>query len=264
MKKAVVALIVLLLLSIYACKKDNIITLKVMSYNIHHGEGQDTILDLSRIGQIIKSKSPDICVLQEIDYFCSRSDSVDQTDYLSRETNMKGTFGKFMDFQGGEYGMATLVAKPIISTKVLKLPEGKYEPRSSIIHEIEIAEGCIIALADVHFEWIDGEEGNENRMKQAQALLKYLKTLDRATIIIGDFNCTPDSPPMQYFVEQGFIFMSKGKDNLSFQGNSNVEIDHVIYRGLSDVKFIEKSIQLLDEPIASDHRPLVAELEVIF
>lgn len=235
-----------------------------MSYNIHHGEGQDTILDLPRIADIIKSQSPDICALQEVDHLCSRSDSVNQTEFLGQQTSMKATFGKFMDFQGGEYGMATLLTKPIISTKVLQLPEGKYEPRSSIIHEIEIAKGCIIAMADVHFEWIDGAEGNANRMMQSQALVKYLNTLDRATIIIGDFNCTPDSPPMQYFAEQGFVFISKGNDNLSFQGNANVEIDHVIYRNLPDVKFNEKSIKLLDEPIASDHRPLVAELDVVF
>lgn len=235
-----------------------------MSYNIHHGEGQDTVLDLSRIENIINSQSPDICVLQEIDHFCYRSDSIDQTSYLAGSTSSKGSFGKFMDFQGGDYGMATLSKIPVISTKVLQLPDGKYEPRSSIVQEIQIAETCTIAIANVHFEWIDGDEGNANRMAQSKALVAYLDKLNRATIITGDFNCTPDTPPMQYFSSQGFEFMTKGKDNLSFQGNSNVEIDHLIYRNSDTIKFKEKSIQLLNEPIASDHRPLVAELEVVF
>lgn len=254
----------LILSGLSACNTEQRADLNIMSYNIRHGVGLDTILDLSRSAEIIKSQSPDICGLQEIDHLCSRSDSVDQTSYLAQQTGMTGTFGKFMDFQNGEYGMATLSSKPLLSTKVLQLPDGKYEPRSSIVHEIKIAEECIIAFANVHFEWISGEEGIANRMRQAKALVKYLDDLNRPTIITGDFNCTPDSPPMEYFYSQGFSFFTKGDDNLSFQGNSNVEIDHLIYRSTTDVRFKEKSIDLLGEPIISDHRPLVAELEVIF
>lgn len=224
----------------------------------------DGVLDLTRIEKIIKTNSPDLVGLQEVDHFCSRSDSVGQIDQFAESTKMQGTFGKFMDFQGGEYGLATLSGLSLISTKVLVLPEGKYEPRSSIVHEVQIAEGCIIAFANVHFDWIEDEEGSVNRLKQAKALVKYIDALDRGSIIIGDFNCTPDSPTMQYFAEQGFYFIPKEADNLSFQGDTKVEIDHVIYRSKGDVVFKEKSIQLLDEPITSDHRPLVAEIEVAF
>ena len=83
-----------------------------MSYNIRHGIGNDTILDLSRSAKIITSYSPDLCALQEVDNFCLRSDSIGQTDYFARKTLMTGTFGKFMNLQGGAYGMATLSAKP--------------------------------------------------------------------------------------------------------------------------------------------------------
>lgn len=248
--------------SFYACKQQSITDLKIMSYNIRHGEGMDSVLDLSRSAKIIKSQSPDLCGVQEVDGFCLRSDSVGQTNYLAEYTSMTGTFGPFMDFQGGEYGMATLVSQPIISTKVLQLPDGKYEPRSAIVQEVQIATNCTIAFANVHFEWISGEEGDANRLKQAKTLVEYMDKINRATIITGDFNCTPDSPTMQYFAEQGFVFVQKGKDNLSFQGNNKVEIDHVIYRNKNDVSFKKKSVQLLDEPVVSDHRPLIVELEV--
>ena len=91
-----------------------------MSYNIRHGEGLDTILDLSRSAKIIKLQAPDLCGLQEVDNFCLRTDSIEQTAYLAQKTKMKGTFGKFMNFQGGEYGMATLINKPLKSTKKYK------------------------------------------------------------------------------------------------------------------------------------------------
>ena len=235
-----------------------------MSYNIRHGEGIDTILDLSRSATIIKSQAPDLCALQEVDNYCPRTDSIGQTDYVAQKAQMTGTFGAFMDFQGGQYGMATLSAKPLISTKVVRLPDAKHEPRSSIVHEIQIVDDCNIIFANVHFEWISTEEGSANRLLQAKSLLKYIDALNKATIITGDFNCPPDSPTMRYFTEQGFVFVGKGADNLSFQGETKSEIDHLIYRNSPNVKFKKKSIQLLNEPIASDHRPLIVELEIIY
>jgi endonuclease/exonuclease/phosphatase family metal-dependent hydrolase len=248
----------------YTCKKEKVVSLKVMSYNIRHGEGLDTILDLSRQANIIKSIAPDICGIQEVDDFCLRSGNVRQTEYLAQNTNMLGTFGKFMDLQQGEYGMATLTTKPIISTKILKLPDGKFEPRTAIVHKIKMADGCIITFANVHFDWITEKEGSINRLKQSKALVKYLDSLNRPTVITGDFNCTPNSPTMTYFASQGFEFVTKGIDNLSFQGKEKAEIDHLIYKNFDDITFTKKNAYLLKEPIASDHRPFIIELEVTY
>jgi len=251
-------------LGILSCGPDQEIEIKVMSYNIKHGVGLDTILDLTRSANIIKEQAPDLCALQEIDDSCMRSGSISQTDQLARHTGLTGTFGKFMDFQGGEYGMATLIGKPLISTKVLKLPDGKYEPRTAIVHEVQLADNCIIAFANVHLDWIGDDEGSANRLKQAKTLVAYLNVLNRAAIITGDFNCTPDSPTMRYFEEQGFEFVNKGKDRFSFQGDRKAEIDHLIFRNTETIRFKSKNTVLLDEPIVSDHRPLITELEVVF
>lgn len=264
MKKIVYILICLSFFSSCKIQQEKSINLKIMSYNIRHGEGLDTILDLSRSAKIIKSQLPDLCGLQEVDNFCMRSDSTGQIDYLAHNTNMTGTFGKFMNFQGGEYGMATLSRKPLLTTKVLQLPNSKFEPRASIVHEVQIAEDCDIVFANVHFEWNIGKEASSIRLNQAKVLIDYIDTLKKATIITGDFNCTPESPTMQYFTEQGFVFVQKGENNLSYQGGHKAEIDHVIYRNADNVKFKKKSVQLLKEPIASDHFPLIVELEVIY
>lgn len=262
MKKILIALLLICTVSSCTSKKQQRIPLKIMSYNIRHGVGLDTIFDLSRSAAIIKAQAPDLCALQEIDHHCRRSDSLDQTGILATETGLQGTFGKFMDFDGGQYGMATLVKGPVISSKILPLPDGIHEPRSSIVQEVEITKGYSIVFANVHFDWIGGKEGSDSRVKQAKALVEYLNTLEKATIITGDFNCTPDSPTMNYFAEQGFVFVPKGDDRLSFQGGEKVEIDHLIYRNSGTMEFKTKTIRLLDEPVVSDHRPLVAELEV--
>jgi endonuclease/exonuclease/phosphatase family metal-dependent hydrolase len=263
MKSTLLILSCSILFGSCAIKQEQSIDLKIMSYNIRHGEGLDAVIDLSRAVKIINSYKPDLCALQEVDNFCLRSDSIGQTDYLAQNTSMTGTFGAFMKFQGGEYGMATLSAKPLISTKVLQLPKAKFEPRASIVHEVQIIEGCAILFVNVHLDWVSGKEGSANRLKQATALVDYLDNLKKATIITGDFNCTPDSPTMQYFAEKGFVFVQKGEDNLSFQGENKSEIDHVIYRNAENIKFEKNTAQLIIEPIASDHRPLLVELKVI-
>ena len=244
------------LLSFQSCFSKRTIDLKVMSYNIRHGEGLDTILDLSRAAQIIKDASPDLCGIQEIDQFCTRSGSVGQTEYLGEYTSMTGTFGKFMDYQNGEYGLATLSSKPLRSTTVLQLPDGKYEPRSAIVHETEIAEDCTILFANVHFDWIS----EDDRLAQAKTLVNYLSTSQLPAVITGDFNSTPDSPTMQYFYSKGFEYVDKGNDHLSFQGKTKSDIDHLIFRNSENVTFKAKAVRLLNEPLASDHRPLVVDL----
>ncbi|MCU4157051.1 endonuclease/exonuclease/phosphatase family protein [Carboxylicivirga sp. A043] len=262
MKTVIVTLSVLCLISLVGCQQS--IGLKIMSYNIRHGEGLDNELDLSRSGQVIKSEAPHLCALQEVDSYCRRSDSVNQTNYLAQYTSMTGTFGKFMDFDGGEYGMATLSSKPLLSTKVLQLPNGLHEPRSAIVHEVEIAKACTIVFVNVHFDWLESEEGVKSRLSQARALMRYINTTDKAVVIAGDFNCTSQSPTMQYFAEQGFVLVDKGEDNLSFQGEGKAEIDHVIYRNAANLQVKVKECYLLNEPIVSDHRPLVAALEIIY
>ena len=63
MRKVELIYIILLIgmFSIFGCKHKETINLKVMSYNIRHGEGMDTVLDLSRAATIIKLIEPDLC-----------------------------------------------------------------------------------------------------------------------------------------------------------------------------------------------------------
>jgi len=42
-------------------------TLRVLTYNIHHGEGTDGVFDLPRIADVIRSVEPDLVALQEVD-----------------------------------------------------------------------------------------------------------------------------------------------------------------------------------------------------
>ena len=86
--------------------------LKVMSYNIHHGEGIDRRLDLERIAAVIADSGADIVALQELDQSTRRTGGVAQTEVLAHHLGMHHQFAKALHFQGGAYGLAVLVGGP--------------------------------------------------------------------------------------------------------------------------------------------------------
>jgi len=69
------------------------VRLRVISYNIHHGEGVDTRLDLPRIAKVLLSEQPDLVALQEVDERAARTGSVSQPAELARLTAMHVAFG---------------------------------------------------------------------------------------------------------------------------------------------------------------------------
>ena len=91
-------------------------SINVVSYNIKHGAGMDGRLDLSRSANVLEALKPDLVALQEIDNTCTRSGGKNQAAELGKALGMHHAFGKFMDFQGGEYGLAVLSRYPILKT----------------------------------------------------------------------------------------------------------------------------------------------------
>ena len=97
-----------ILMLLAGCTSKNNKPITVLSYNIHHGAGMDTILNLERIARVIKSESPDIVALQEVDINTERTGKVNQIEVLGKLTNMNFAFGKSIDLLGGQYGNAIL------------------------------------------------------------------------------------------------------------------------------------------------------------
>ncbi|MGZ5544081.1 MAG: endonuclease/exonuclease/phosphatase family protein, partial [Limisphaerales bacterium] len=88
---------------------------RVMTYNIHHGEGLDHKVDLPRIAALIKREKADIVALQEVDKGVTRTDRRDLTAELAKLTGMTGVFSNNHYFQGGEYGNAILSRFPVLT-----------------------------------------------------------------------------------------------------------------------------------------------------
>ena len=88
--------------------------LRVMTYNIHHGEGLDGKVDLLRIAQLIQREGADIVALQEVDKGVARTARRDLPAELAALTGMTCVFSNNFPFQGGEYGNAVLTRFPVL------------------------------------------------------------------------------------------------------------------------------------------------------
>ena len=58
--------------------------LKILTYNISHGLGLDKVIDVKRQAELIKSLTPDIACIQEIDVLSNRTLQIDEIAILSK------------------------------------------------------------------------------------------------------------------------------------------------------------------------------------
>ncbi len=222
--------------------------LRVMTYNIHHGEGTDGKFDLERIAKVILAEKPDLVAIQEVDVKTGRSSGVDQAAELSRLTGMHGRFGKFMDFNGGEYGQMVLSRFPIKAVTNHPLPRGP-EPRAALAVEVDLPDGEPLVFVGNHLYMTEAE-----RLAQAKALREAVGADPKARVILaGDFNSKPGESPMGHLRER---WSDPGADETAATWPSDepkVEIDYI----LVPTDFRKVRYEVLGEKVASDHRPLM-------
>src|SRR5690606_19457021 len=96
------------------------ITLRILTYNIYHGETTDGRVDMDLFASIINEVKPDLVALQEVDKNAKRTGVIDITKELSKRTGLNGHFVKHRDFQGGEYGNAILSRFPVTDIHVIQ------------------------------------------------------------------------------------------------------------------------------------------------
>ena len=232
-------------------------TLRVLTYNIHHGEGRDGRFDLPRLADVMKSAEPDLVALQEVDERTERADGVDQLAELERLTDMHGEFGKAMGYRGGSYGVAVLSRWPLLSATNRPLPSSPdLEPRTALTVEVRAgAGGPLLQFTTTHFD----QTRADDRLAQATYLDRVLVREARATILAGDMNARPDTDVMKVFEPQWTIAPSADASPAVPDGRPRLRGDYVLFRPPEGWRVIES--RTIDETVASDHRPLLVVLE---
>ena len=221
--------------------------LRVLTYNIHHGEGSDRKFDLERLAKIITAAEPDVVAVQEVDRKTRRASGVDQAAELGKLTGMHAQFGKAMAYSDGEYGEAILTRQKPTKVQVHALPHGSgREPRAAIAVTLA-AHGGLPELIFVGTHLC--HQSNDDRVAQAKTINEaYPPGSKTVAILAGDLNARTASPPMREF----------GKQWTDTMPNRN-KIDYVLVRPGDPWRVIEAKV--IPEPVASDHDPVLVVLE---
>lgn len=262
MKRRQLLLSILLLTTLASCQsreqgktRRGDYDLRVMTYNIRHGEGVDGVVDLERTAEVLSRNAPDLVALQEVDRQVARTGSVDQVRELARLTEMNPAFAKFMDLEGGVYGLAILSRFPIERSWSIELPPGQHEPRTALAVRVNVPQVGPVTFVCLHFDWLAEDF---SRYAQAEALIAALSGVDTPVILAGDFNDTPNSRTMSRLREVYTNAEKPREDRRTFSSTDpQREIDFVLYKPAR--RFIAE-VRVLDEPVASDHRPVIAKL----
>jgi endonuclease/exonuclease/phosphatase family metal-dependent hydrolase len=236
------------------------VRLRVLSYNIHHGEGLDKKIDLERLARVIRAAEPDLVALQEVDRNTKRSGGVDQPRELGRLTGLKEIFERNIPFQGGDYGNAVLTRLPVKRHRNHALPSF-YKGEQRGVLEVELAapgtDAAFVFLA-THLDYRPKDEERLASVKFIEDLLR--NRAEVPVVLAGDLNAQPDSAVLKAF-RQGWHVTGVSDKLFTFPAEKPTrQIDYVLVRPARRWHVVE--VRVLDEPVASDHRPILAVLEL--
>lgn len=233
--------------------------IRVMTYNIHVGVGMDKKLDLARIAGVINQQHPDLVGLQEVDRGVERTQRIDEIAELAELTKMEYAFAFNLKYQGGQYGVAILSKSPILATDHhLYLNTREAERRGFIRAEVRIG-GHLINFVTTHLDY----QYEDGRVYETQQLLTAMKDVKGPLIVVGDFNDVPAGEAYQLMhgsFDDAWGLTKPSDEGFSYPADKPAKrIDYVFMRQTDGIKAKRAWIP---ETLASDHVPVVAELEV--
>ena len=242
MKQSIVLTLLLISLAISAHSQ-----VKVMSYNVQHCAGMDSVVDYDRTAAVISALQPDVVALQELDSMTVRSGRHYQLGELASRTQYYPIFGSAIDYDDGTYGVGILTREQPLSIKHIPLPGD--EPRVLLVVETKD-----YVLACTH---LDLEE--EPRLASVPLIVEEAQRWQKPFILAGDLNDTLGSPLLQAMTENFTLLSGKAP---TYPADEPQEcIDFVAVFKTHPVGSLDSKV--IDEPAASDHRPLMVTLSLV-
>ena len=222
--------------------------LRILSYNIKHGAGMDDVVNLERQAAVINGCEPDIVGLQEVDSIVPRSGNVNEAGRLGTLCGMYATFGPAIPLSNGKYGVAVLSKEKPLSVTNIPLPG--VEKRTLLVCEFEQ-----YVFACTHLD-LDAS----NRLASVPIILEEAKRWTKPFLICGDWNDKPTSELITQMKKNFTILSETGSKGYSYPADKPTAcIDYVATLGRTAMKL---NSSVIDEPLASDHRPVLVNARV--
>jgi endonuclease/exonuclease/phosphatase family metal-dependent hydrolase len=244
-------------------------TFKVLVYNVHAGKDAAGKDNLQRVADVVHEVDADIVLLQEVDKGTRRSGGIDQPAEYARRTGYHVAFGRSLDYDGGEYGIAVLARWPIRRDSAIHLPVDPPQERSGGSHEPRIAMSTLIAapfgdlaMFNTH---IDASGDDRWRLQEIRSIEQLAQSAVRGgalrVLFGGDFNSTPESAVQIQLRANGFRDswqMCGAGDGFSYPADTaRKRIDYLFL-----IAGIECTTARVVNTATSDHRPVLFTLRV--
>lgn len=253
-----------------------------MSYNIRVGIGggewhnDPSRVNLEPVARLIESHAPDLVGLQEVDQFRRRTGGMDQPAWLARRLKLNVSFQPAFSVAGQDgrpehYGLALLSRHwlgPSTATPLFK-PDYRHThpeyPDYYSEQRILLHAPVRIGRRTVHIFVTHLGLTADQRARQIEQILEITARHPGPKILMGDFNAEPDEPAMAALREQFQDALSavgvEGEARRSYPAGLNPRkaIDYIF---VSREFRVRRAQVIRDASLASDHNPVVAELEL--
>lgn len=238
--------------------------LRIVTWNIHKGVGGlDRRYELDRVVHLLREVDPDIALLQEVAEGWPAARFEVQADELKEALHLKHMeFGAEHRFKKGGYGNTILSRWPLSETHHVDLTVGWRKKRGALISRIHVREGGhsrSVVLCNLHLGLAGSERGVQLQRFLACKALEGLRS-HTPLVVGGDLNDLWGSLGPRFLIPAGFT--RAGPMANTFPAAMPVRpLDGIFVRG--DLK-VDRCRPLRSElaRTASDHLPLVAELEL--
>lgn len=239
-------------------------SIRVMTYNIHHGEGLDGRVDIGRIARVIRDARADIVALQEVDRGVERTKKIDIMTMLADQTGLTYAFGKNIDFQGGEYGNGILTRFPILEEKNLHYRMIREGEQRGLLQLVLEAQGEEFVFMNTHIDYRGDDTERISNVGEIRSVARGHET--RPVIVCGDFNDTPGSRTVGLMKEDFLDAWEEAGAGMEFTYPADTAKKRIDYVFVSKIKGPASgtlrvlSARVIQTP-ASDHLPLLVEVE---
>nr|WP_209319494.1 endonuclease/exonuclease/phosphatase family protein [Bacteroides faecium] len=223
-------------------------TLKLMTYNIKNANGMDDVCNFQRIANVINNASPDVVAIQEVDSMTSRSGQKYVLGEIAERTQMHAYFAPAIDFDGGKYGIGLLTRQVPVRLQTIPLP-GREEARALILAEFEDYIYCCTHMSLTE----------EDRMESLKIVKSFTAPYKKSLFLAGDMNAEPESDFAKE-LQKNFQLLSNPKQHTYPAPEPKETIDYIATLKSNANGFALISAQVLNEPMASDHRPILVKL----
>lgn len=168
--------------------------MRIIQWNIYREEKIENIVEF------LRQVNGDIICLQELTLDSKWNKNLDTPDIVAEELEMNHLFAPAQSFPDGGTQENVIFSKYPIKKKSSffvqksKGLEVKAWDEGRVVVEAELdIQGTKIKIATVHLSYTHKLEETEQKMKEVDKLLGYIRKKSKNFVITGDFNVTPAS-----------------------------------------------------------------------